>query len=249
MLFIIYIDIRTNILYTKNVISSKRGKVMYEKIKPMLSANEQINHLKNKGITFNLPTESEAKEYLTKNNNFFKLVSYRKNYQKYDFGLNVGKYINLDFKMLSELAILDMRLRKMLLSIVLDLEHYLKIKILNVIENNSNDGYKDVKEYIDSLNEDEYKKFDSEISRNSNSPYCKEIYEKYKDDYPVWAFLEIIPFGRLINFYSFLAKSIGDKEMIDESFMLKNVRDLRNACAHNNCILNDLRSRYYYLCN
>lgn len=30
--------------------------------------------------------------------------------------------------------------------------------------------------------------------------------------------------------------------MMDESYMLMDVRELRNACAHNNCIINDLRA-------
>ena len=30
--------------------------------------------------------------------------------------------------------------------------------------------------------------------------------------------------------------------MTDESYMLMDVRELRNACAHNNCIINDLKA-------
>ena len=40
----------------------------------------------------------------------------------------------------------------------------------------------------------------------------------------------------------FVAKKINDRSMINEAYLLKNVRELRNACAHNNCILNDLKS-------
>lgn len=54
-------------------------------------------------------------------------------------------------------------------------------------------------------------------------------------------FIEIIPFGRLIKFYKFVAENLHDNEMLNEAYLLKNVRELRNACAHNNCILNDLR--------
>ena len=42
------------------------------------------------------------KKYLEENNNYFKLVSYRKNFHKYENGENEGKYIELDFKMLEE---------------------------------------------------------------------------------------------------------------------------------------------------
>lgn len=216
---------------------------MYKQSKPMLNASEQINHLKNKGVKFELISESDAENYLKVNNNYFKLTSYRKNFPKYENGKNIGKYIGLDFKMLTDLAIIDMRLRKVLLSIVIDLEHYLKVKILNIIENSSKDGYVEVEEYITSLkNKGEYSNLETEIAKSISSSYCGEIAQKYKEEYPVWVFIEIIPFGRLANFYMFLANKLNNKDMIDEAYLLKNVRELRNACAHNNCILNDLHT-------
>ena len=51
--------------------------------KPFLSFEDQILHLKKEGITFNKVSEFDAKNYLKNNNNFFKLYSYRKNYDKY----------------------------------------------------------------------------------------------------------------------------------------------------------------------
>ena len=65
--------------------------------KPMLDVEGQVQHLKDKGITFQLVNEEEAKEYLRNNNYYFKLTSYRKNYEKYEDGDNEGKYISLDF--------------------------------------------------------------------------------------------------------------------------------------------------------
>ena len=46
--------------------------------KPKLSLDGQIEHLKEKGVRFNIMNETEAKEYLTQNNNYFKLTAYRK---------------------------------------------------------------------------------------------------------------------------------------------------------------------------
>ena len=37
--------------------------------KPKLSLDEQIEHLKDKGILFNIMDESDAKKYLEQNNN------------------------------------------------------------------------------------------------------------------------------------------------------------------------------------
>ena len=216
---------------------------MFKDTKPMLNAEELINHLEEKGVKFELISKEEAKKYLEENNNYFKLASYRKNYQKYEAGEKLGKYINLDFKMLIDLSIIDMRLRKTMLNMVLDLEHYSKIRMLTKVEAATKDGYTLVEEYIQDLKDkDEFKYLENELNKNIRGTYCGDLVAKYKDEYPVWAFIEIIPFGRFVKFYMFVADRLNDKDMIDEAYLLKNVRELRNACAHNNCILNDLRA-------
>lgn len=216
---------------------------MFKDTKPMLNAEELINHLEEKGIKFELISKEEAKKYLEENNNYFKLASYRKNYQKYEAGEKIGKYINLDFKMLIDLSIIDMRLRKTMLNMVLDLEHYSKIRMLTKVEAITKDGYTLVEEYIQDLKDkDEFKYLENELNKNIRGTYCGDLVAKYKDEYPIWAFIEIIPFGRFVKFYMFVADRLNDKDMIDEAYLLKNVRELRNACAHNNCILNDLRA-------
>lgn len=216
---------------------------MYKELKPMLTPSELIEHLETKGVKFELINREDAKKYLEENNNYFKLVSYRKNFPKYENGENYGKYIDLDFKMLIDLSIIDMRIRKTMLSIVLDVEHYAKVKLLSKIENGSKDGYTIVEEYIQDLkSKNEYAYLESELNKNKIGTYCGDLVTKYDEEYPIWVFVEIIPFGRLIKFYRFIAEKLKDKKMINESYMLMDVRELRNACAHNNCIINDLKS-------
>lgn len=215
---------------------------MYKEIKPMLNVHEQVEHLLKNGVKFEIISKEEAENYLGKNNNYFKLTAYRKNFEKYDTGKDKDKYINLDFQMLIDLSIIDMRLRKCLLNIVLDLEHYTKIKLLNMVENTTKDGYLLVEKYIKNLNKKEHTVLEHELSRHIENTYCGNLVCKYNKEYPIWVFIEIIPFGRLIKFYKFVAENLHDNEMINEAYLLKNVRELRNACAHNNCILNDLRA-------
>lgn len=216
---------------------------MYRELKPMLTPSELIEHLETKGVKFELINRENAKKYLEENNNYFKLVSYRKNFPKYQNGENYGKYIGLDFKMLMDLSIIDMRIRKTMLSIVLDVEHYAKVKLLSKIENGSKDGYTIVEEYMQDLkSKNEYEYLESELNKNKTGTYCGDLVTKYDGEYPIWVFVEIVPFGRLIKFYRFIAEKLKDKKMINESYMLMDVRELRNACAHNNCIINDLKS-------
>ncbi len=218
--------------------------IMYRK--PILTNQEQIDHLINKGVRFDLISIEEAKMYLDKNNNYFKLRAYRKNFPKHPDGPNKGKYINLDFAMLKDLAIIDMRLRYVLLHMALDIEHFSKVKILNQIETVGEDGYKIVEDYYDflmSLETDTYhpyKRLMSELSRNEGNPYCGGIIKSYGPDYPIWAFIELIPFGEYINFYKFCANRLVNKDLENDFHLFMVIKALRNACAHNNCIINEL---------
>ena len=194
---------------------------MYKEIKPMLNVHEQVEHLLKNGVKFEIISKEEAENYLGKNNNYFKLTAYRKNFEKYDTGKDKDKYINLDFQMLIDLSIIDMRLRKCLLNIVLDLEHYTKIKLLNMVENTTKDGYLLVEKYIKNLNKKEHTVLEHELSRHIENTYCGNLDCKYNKEYPIWVFIEIIPFGRLIKFYKFVAENLHDNEMLNEAYLLK----------------------------
>lgn len=209
--------------------------------KPKLTISEQISHLKSKGIKFELCSEDDALTYLTLNNNYFKIRAYRKNFEKCSYGEMQGKYLNLDFAMLKDFAIIDMRLRYSLLSMCLDIEHFEKVKLLKIISNSSNDGYAIVNYYLDNLDACGKKYIlENDISNRSKSSYCKGIIDKYHDNYPAWAFVEILSFGQFTYFLNFCAEYFNDKDLKEDYYLLQSVRNIRNAAAHNNCIINNL---------
>lgn len=208
--------------------------------KPMLNTNDQIEHLKRKGVKFEICSETDAFNYLRYNNNFFKLTSYRKNYDKYIGGDKEGLYINLDFGHLKNLAIIDMALRYTIVQLALDIEHYAKLELLRIAESNKEDGYSIVNDFINSLEADQSRRLSSEIERNKNSDYCKDLFIKYSDNIPVWAFMEMVPYGRMVEFYGYCSKRYFSKEMRDNYFLLRSCRKIRNASAHSSCILNNL---------
>ena len=51
-------------------------------MKSKLDSDQQIQHIKSKGISFNYISEEDAKKYLEQSTYLFKLLSYRKNYLK-----------------------------------------------------------------------------------------------------------------------------------------------------------------------
>ncbi len=209
--------------------------------KPKLTISEQIAHLKNKGIKFELCSEDDALDYLTLNNNYFKIRAYRKNFEKCSYGEMKGKYLNLDFAMLKDFAIIDMRLRYVLLSMCLDIEHFEKVKLLRVISDSMNDGYTIVNSYLDNLDMCGKKHIlENDINSRSKSSYCKGIINKYHDHYPAWAFVEILSFGQFTYFLKFCADYFNDNDLKEDYYLLQSVRNIRNAAAHNNCIINNL---------
>lgn len=211
--------------------------------KPKLNIEQQIERLSEKGIKFDLISKEEAIKYLTDNNNYFKLTAYRKTFPKHCSGENWGKYIDLDFAQLKDLAIIDMRLRYALLHLALDVEHYAKVRLIKAIADSPDDGYDIVENFISSLADPQREAFDKEIERNRDNPYCGDIIRKYDGEYPVWAFVEVVPFGRFVAFYKYCANYFDDQKMVDEYFLLLSAKELRNATAHSNCILNDLSPR------
>lgn len=210
--------------------------------KPRLSLDGQIEHLKQKGVLFNIIDEEAAKEYLTQNNNYFKLTAYRKNYDKHPDGENKGKYINLEFAYLVDLAVIDMKLRYRIVHMALDIEHHAKLQLLRKMDEHNEDGYQIVQDYLNSLDDTQKKICNSELNRNKGNIYCGDIVDKYEGAYPIWAFIEIIPFGRLVAFYGFCAERFADRAMKDNFYRLLTCKEIRNASAHSNCILNELKA-------
>lgn len=221
-------------------------------LKPLLDTNGQIDHLIKKGVKFEYMSEAEARSYLEQHNNYFRLRAYRKNFDKHPAGKKKDQYINLDFAMLVDLSVIDMRLRYVLLELVLDVEHFAKVRLLKEIMEHGEDGYQIVDDYFTAVRETDrlqgstrYQNLTNELARNKNNPYCGGIINKYDGEYAIWAFVEVIPMGSFIHFYEFCANRLEDKTLKDIAHLLKTVKDLRNAAAHSNCILYDMKAKDY----
>lgn len=209
--------------------------------KPMKSSQDLVEHMKRKGITFNIVSPEDAVQYMEKNNNYFRVASYRKNYNKrLDSKQNpIDEYVNLDFGYLQDLAIIDMELRYTFIQLTLDIEHFAKMDLLGEIERHNEDGYKIVSDFLNAQKDDRKQHIQSELRQNQNSYYTKDVYNKYNPDFPVWVFLELLPFGTILDFYLFCAKRFNSKPMCDRFYIMIRCKNVRNACAHNDCLIND----------
>lgn len=215
-----------------------------EILKPRLSIDEQIEHMKNQGIKFTIINEEEAKSYLENNTYYFKIKAYAKLYEKYKNPEKQNIYINLEFAYLKELSIIDTILRKEIIKIALDIEHYLKTSLIRDFNKTDSDGYKIVYDFI-KLNEDHWKKV---FKQNSSGKACSNLIEKYKDNFAVWNIVEIMGLQEFQEFYSFFYSTYGQeiygKNCGPYQYFINPIRILRNAAAHNNCLINSLRIPY-----
>ena len=126
-----------------------------------------------------------------------------------------------------------MEFRFLVLKMCLNIEHTLKIMLINKCLLKNENGYSIVKEYF--LKQGDMRE---EILKRSNNTYCEELINKHKSNMPLWVFLEVISFGELSKFCKFLA----DKGYFLpwEVEIIFNVRSFRNAAAHNHCLFSQL---------
>lgn len=211
--------------------------------KRKLSIPEQIQDMQDKGITFHITEEKEACNFLKYNNYYFKLKSYGKNYDKYFATTKKGQYINLDFAYLQELSTLDMHLRKLILSMALNIEHALKTQLLyDLSQNEEENGYDIVQQYLDK----DYTRIKSLHDKIGKSVASDLVQKKQSnnDCYALWEIVEVMSFGEFIDLYQLYYETYPSSDN-NYSNYLWSIKFLRNAAAHNNCLLNSLKAPYH----
>lgn len=201
-------------------------------IKPKLSASQQVAHMVDLGIGFKIISKEEAEQYILDNTYFFKIKSFAKNYNKN----SINQYVDLEFAYLKELSILDMHLRNLILMLCLHLEHFLKVDLnKHLCQNNAENGYT----IIETFQKSAFYTNNGGFQLKTKSRYNEDLISKYENCFALWNFMEIISFGELIHLYKFYFEKY-DVKKAKLFIFLFSVKQLRNACAHNNCLLNNI---------
>lgn len=207
-------------------------------MKPKLSVAGQIEHMKQEGIGFSIVNEEDAREFLENSTYYFKVKAYAKNYDKFEQGDKRGQYVNLEFAYLRELSTLDAHLRKFIIKTALDVEHFLKVQLLKHLENNENeDGYAIVAEYLSA-----FPAVLPDIEKRKNNSNCYDMIEKYHDCFALWNIVEVLTFRQFVDLYELYFSKYPSKASMKNC--LKPIQFLRNAAAHNNCLINRLNGPY-----
>ena len=209
------------------------------------SLDFQIANLQNDGIVFDICNEESAKAYLSANTYLFRIKRYASNFNKHDD----GKYKNLDFAVLKDLAVIDYELRMALEYLVANAEHDLKVRFNNLLMSNSELDGRRVAKLVDP---DERFVFDKAMgyrkrhdhrrfktgTRLKYSPYSDAMIRKYFSDPEIWNLWECFTLGDLIDSYTTYLKALNLKDNAAKFF--GNFRRLRNAVSHSAPLLLDV---------
>lgn len=214
--------------------------------KPAKTAEELVEALKAKGVTFELCSEKDAADYLRRTNNYLRAASYRKLYPVRQSGAKAGTYIRLDFGALIALSSIDRELRTVMREITIDIEHFARVELIDRCLRHGENCYGIVDDYLAHLRNTGNPRAISSIKNRSAKGKYPDHYEgdliaHYFDDLgglSVWTLLEVVELGRFADFWLFCANRWSDDEMLRDHYVLRATKDLRNASCHNSCIVN-----------
>lgn len=185
---------------------------------------EQIDRLVENGVIFEKCSLEDAAEYLNDCTYYFKIKAFDKSFVK----LPNGKYANLDFALLRDLASVDHRLRMLLFELTADIEHAVRIRFNQILMGSDDRGY-------EFLANSDYTNKAGHLSNPHESVYNKAMVNKYKKKPPLWVFWEASTMRELFDCYK---KFLDSQKLVDPARnLLESVRRLRNAAAHHNCLL------------
>lgn len=208
-------------------------------LKSKYSVDEQLKNLEDKNVQFNIISKEEAREYLQCNTYYFKLKSYEKSFE---YNVSKNQYINLEFAYLVELAKLDMYLRELIIRISLHAEHFLKVKLMDdLTKNEKEDGYHIVRELFS-----KYPFMVDHINQKKYNSACADLIHKYENNWAAWTLIEVLSFGDFIKLYELYYSLYPEQVNEVVSDLIWPLKFIRNASAHNNCLLNTLRKPYVY---
>ena len=250
--------------------------------KPFKTIDEQYDLLLNRGIVFK--DADKAKRHLIQNN-YYKVINC---YGKFFTVKNSDHYIpGTNFEEITEVQYFDEELKNILFKYIIEVEKHFKSIVSYHFSNQYADNYSylmannfkkddllEVTTLISSLSKT-IKKY-----KNYNFPNSIKHYVNNHNNVPLWVLCDYMSLGEIIRFFEHLEISIQNKIAKDISHSLhlnleisnarinpnqiisclNNIREVRNAVAHNNRILDfkcrrnisyikDLHSKYAIAAN
>ncbi|MCM1543797.1 MAG: Abi family protein [Ruminococcus sp.] len=210
-------------------------------VKNPISFDEQINKLKSRGCI--IPDDNFAKMQL-KRINYYRLTAYFLPFKNED-----GTYKdNTSFETVFRIYEFDRKLRKLLFSIIEQIELMLRTEIAYFHSMKYGAlGYENADNFNKKHNHERMlQKISDNIRQGNSQPFVKHHIDKYNSKFPLWVIIELFSTGEISFFYADMIAA--DKKKFAKSYFntthynltswLHCLTVLRNYCAH--------YSRLYY---
>ena len=84
------------------------------------------------------------------------------------------------------------------------------------------------------------------INQKKYNSACADLIHKYENNWAAWNLIEVLSFGDLIKLYELYYSLYPEQANEVASDLIWPLKFIRNASAHNNCLLNTLRKPYVY---
>lgn len=75
---------------------------------------------------------------------------------------------------------------------------------------------------------------------------CADLIHKYESNWAAWNIVEVLSFGDFVKLFELYYDIYPDKKIKTITNLLWPLKFIRNASAHNNCLLNTLRKPYIH---
>lgn len=198
---------------------------------------DTIMDMKLRGITFSYISEEKATSIMETEYTASMLMRYSSLFECYHSTDKAGKFLDLDFAYLYDIALIDSELQKIIICLCMDMERSLKTAF---ISDCIRVGYRDkiVKDFV----EEDYEYVAYFYNVHNLDAAAKRIMgDSRVDDLSLDDFLELITFGTFQRlsafFYRKFAQELYGKPTAPFEQFLDSVRMLRNSAAHNNAII------------
>jgi abortive infection bacteriophage resistance protein len=205
-------------------------------LKPAFTIEQQIKLLKSRGCI--IDNEDSCMKFLS-SVNYYRLTAYFLPFKNPD---GITYKPNTNFSIVQQIYEFDKQLRNLLLSVVEDIEIFVRTKIAyHHAHAYGALGYENPGNYNNKHNHKNFTDLmQSEINKKKNVLFVKHHINNYAGKLPIWVIIELFSFGMLSRFYADLPLSdrkVLAKDMFgfDESIIrswLHCCTSLRNICAH-----------------
>lgn len=204
-----------------------------------LTPSEQLVYLKKLGVQLNNITEAQCIVRLCASHNLVQLKPYIDMIRS--LSNSEDQETPIDFETLTRLASLNDLLGEIVLPMVTDIEHVLKLKILNeAAEHIIGDDKAIIHTYLKSLTDHQRKTLMTKINVSYYQTEVSNSVPSNPYDMPVWAFMDLLQFKDLCHFGGYCGWIYNESSIIGICRVLSQSYHLRNLAGHDGVLFDYL---------